>query len=390
MVSILFKAGDQVVNSFGTLIYISQEKNKKRSKGLWLCFCGKEFYSNNSYIKINLVKTCGCSRLDLTKYEIYLHTLWKKILDKCYNKNSKDYKDYGGRGISINELWKNNFDLFYNEIISSIGHRPTNDYQLDRIDNSLGYKIDNVRWATSKENNRNRRNNVFATINCETKTIAEWSEISGIKASIIFYRIKNEWPGNELLSPVKVQNKRDNLYPTFSGLRARCLNEKNKGYPNYGGRGIKLYEPWINNFKLFEEYILTNLGPKPDDTHLDRINNSGNYEPGNLKWSTFKENSRNKRTNKLIKINNEIKTLSEWVEISKISRATILFRIKNGWPDNLILRPSINRKCDHEMVKLIREKYIINNNIDAISKELNIRWVIISDIIKHRKAYKNV
>lgn len=77
------------------------------------------------------------------------------------------------------------------------------------------------------------------------------------------------------------------LYIVFKSIKGRCLNPKNKRYHYYGGRSIKLYNQWINNPEKFVEYINNNLGPRPSLKHsLDRINNNGHYEPGNLRWAT--------------------------------------------------------------------------------------------------------
>lgn len=77
------------------------------------------------------------------------------------------------------------------------------------------------------------------------------------------------------------------LYIVFKSIKGRCLNSNNKRYSYYGGRGITLYKEWINNPKSFIDWINENLGERPTSNHsLDRINNNGNYEPGNLRWAT--------------------------------------------------------------------------------------------------------
>jgi len=83
------------------------------------------------------------------------------------------------------------------------------------------------------------------------------------------------------------------LYQCWLNLRNRCNNPKHQSYKNYGGRGIKVCKEW-NSFKTF----LEDMGERPDRLSIDRINNDGNYEPLNCKWSTTKEQSRNKRKRK--------------------------------------------------------------------------------------------
>src|SRR5262249_32905676 len=74
------------------------------------------------------------------------------------------------------------------------------------------------------------------------------------------------------------------------------LNPKNKNYNDYGGRGIAFYPPWINDYPAFRNYVNQHLGPKPSPSHtIDRTNNNGNYEPGNLRWATKSEQVQNRR-----------------------------------------------------------------------------------------------
>lgn len=85
------------------------------------------------------------------------------------------------------------------------------------------------------------------------------------------------------------------LWKLWHGMRSRCCNPNNKSYPAYGGRGIKVYEPWLDSPFEFVEWMRLNLGPRPDGCSLDRIDNDGNYEPGNLRWANRSTQQRNRR-----------------------------------------------------------------------------------------------
>lgn len=87
------------------------------------------------------------------------------------------------------------------------------------------------------------------------------------------------------------------IFNVWRGMKKRCYYKNNKCYKNYGGRGIKVYDGWINDVKSFHDYVLKLDNYGKDGYSLDRINNNGNYEPGNIKWSTNEEQSQNKRSN---------------------------------------------------------------------------------------------
>lgn len=106
---------------------------------------------------------------------------------RCYNSNTIRYKNYGGRGVTVCDEWKNDFTAFYNWAMAN-GYK--NELTLDRIDVNGNYEPSNCRWATPKEQSNNKTNNVKIEISGVTHTMSEWAEISGVSMSTISARIK--------------------------------------------------------------------------------------------------------------------------------------------------------------------------------------------------------
>lgn len=111
---------------------------------------------------------------------------------------------------------------------------------------------------------------------------------------------------------------------TWAAMKQRCSNPKNPGYKNWGGRGIKVCDRWLNSFENFH----ADMGDKPEGMSIERINNDGDYCPENCKWVSHKENCRNTRKCRFVEYNGEKKSLGEWCEILGISRAAVNHRVK--------------------------------------------------------------
>ena len=117
-------------------------------------------------------------------------------------------------------------------------------------------------------------------------------------------------------------------YNTWSGMKERCYNAASKYYKYYGGRGIELCPRWLESFNNF----LADMGRRPSPKHsIDRIDNDGNYEPGNCHWATRLEQAANKRSTRKLTLNGETHHLRDWSSVTGIKRATISNRLFSGW-----------------------------------------------------------
>jgi hypothetical protein len=119
--------------------------------------------------------------------------------------------------------------------------------------------------------------------------------------------------------------------PTYRSWRAmlqRCSRVNHRDWPRYGGRGIKVCERWLHSFEAF----LEDMGPRPQDRTLDRIDVNGNYEPGNCRWASGQVQAANTRCADTIPAFGQTRHLAEWSEIYGVHRSTIRERICRGWP----------------------------------------------------------
>lgn len=118
------------------------------------------------------------------------HTL-NGIKQRCTNPETANYERYGGRGITYDPRW-NEATAFF-EDLKKLGPRPRG-HTLDRIENSKGYFIENLRWAPAKKQQRNTRRNHLISHNGQTKCLAEWAEDAGMIYATLYRRIAAGWP----------------------------------------------------------------------------------------------------------------------------------------------------------------------------------------------------
>lgn len=138
-----------------------------------------------------------------------LYQLWKHIKERCYNPNSKRYKDYGERGIIMCDEWRNDYSTF-KEWALSAGYdpeAPKYECTIERLDVNGNYEPSNCCWKTIKEQYNNKRNNHIIILNNESHTIMEWSEKTGIDYNVLWTRINRYgWPIEKTLTTRKEVN----------------------------------------------------------------------------------------------------------------------------------------------------------------------------------------
>ena len=138
-----------------------------------LCDCGRTHRADRESLRFKKTKSCGClisPDIDNPNTKHPDYHVWLAMKNRCNNLKSDDYKEYGGRGITVCPSWSNSFKQF----IGDMGVRTTNGLSIDRIDNDKGYSPDNCRWATQTEQNLNKRNNVKCSYVYYAKNTNKW------------------------------------------------------------------------------------------------------------------------------------------------------------------------------------------------------------------------
>ena len=171
---------------------VEEPARKKYGQVAWLCKCDCGNYTTATTRELlnGRKKSCGCAIKKHGETGQPLYHRWEGIKQRTLNENSKDYEQYGARGITVCPEWRDSYESFRNWALEN-GYRD--DLTLDRIDVNGPYSPENCRWVTAKQQANNRRTNKKIYYNGEEKTIKEWAEVIGIEYNALRYRINNGW-----------------------------------------------------------------------------------------------------------------------------------------------------------------------------------------------------
>lgn len=142
-----------------------------------------------------------------------------------------------------------------------------------------------------------------------------------------------------------MENSRKTLIKTYYHMKDRCYSEKDKRFADWGGRGIKICDEWLNDRESFIQWSLAN-GYR-EGLSIDRIDNDGDYSPNNCRWVSLSEQNQNRRSSKYYTFNGETKNLQQWCDEYGISRSMVDKRLSLGWDfEKAITTPKKTRKTD--------------------------------------------
>lgn len=172
--------------------------------GMWWCQCdcGSVRTISCRALRSGTWLSCGCYKRDNPGAKKHgmcgsgEYRSYRAMLQRTNDPNATSYPRYGARGIIVCNQWKESFEQF----LADVGARPSVRHSLERIDNEGDYQPGNVRWATPKEQARNRRSSRFIRCNGKTKTLAEWADLTGLPSHAIYKRLERGWCIDRALS----------------------------------------------------------------------------------------------------------------------------------------------------------------------------------------------
>lgn len=179
----------------------------KRVSSLWVCQCdcGKQKIVRGDHIYRNETISCGC--LHYTKkysnFDKRLYRIWVQMKQRCSNPHTREYRNYGARGISVCDEWINDYAAFHDWAVHN-GY--SDELSIDRIDNNLGYTPQNCRWATQAEQANNKRNTQFVDFNGIKTPVGEAARRIGIDHSTLGARLRRGWDLDRALSSKMYRN----------------------------------------------------------------------------------------------------------------------------------------------------------------------------------------
>lgn len=205
---------DLIGKKFGILLVIEKTDKRINRSVVWkcLCDCGNVLYATSKKLNYGAVKSCGCIKKERehSACNSPIHRVWNTMIERCYNKNRKQFYLYGGRGIQVCEEWNARngnikaFSNFYEWAINN-GYKEErlsngrNKYTLDRINPDGDYCPKNCRFITNEEQQRNKRADKLFTFNNQTKTIKEWLRFYNVKCDDYYKLLRLGYDNNYIL-----------------------------------------------------------------------------------------------------------------------------------------------------------------------------------------------
>jgi hypothetical protein len=213
---------DYVGRRFGRLTVLRFHGPRPRYQTAWLCRCdcGSEKVVQGSNLQSGTTQSCGCLMREEASRRSLRHghtngggkrrwspeyTAWAQMKQRCYNPLERNFSRYGGRGISVCERWRDNFECF----LADMESRPSSKHSIDRIDVNGNYEPGNCRWATHRVQMANRRCTRRVMFNGTLTPLTELAKEYGVNISMLSRRIERGWSVERALTTPKAGTKVD-------------------------------------------------------------------------------------------------------------------------------------------------------------------------------------
>ena len=189
--------------------YIKEVGSLKKKKQKWAkfkCDCGNTTEAAVYRVKLGKPKSCGCLKIEkstthgMSRKGNKTYQSWRAMKSRCLNNKHENYKTYSL--LKICEEWKNSFQSF----LKDMGERPEGK-SLDRIDNIKGYYKENCRWATQRQQCRNKANNKIVIFDGDKIALFELSERYNVSITLLYNRLQRKWPIEKALMTPRLKNK---------------------------------------------------------------------------------------------------------------------------------------------------------------------------------------
>lgn len=258
---------------FGRLYVISKAEptiiGNRYERCVWLCKCdcGNTKIVRTDHLLGEKIVSCGCYNKEIrTKHGLSnskLYKVWSGMRQRCENHKTPCFKNYGGRGIKVCEEWSESFEIFYEWAMNN-GYKEG--LTLDRVDVNGNYEPNNCKWATRKEQSRNTRKTIYATVNNITKDLNTWADELGVSRETLYRRVhKLHWTPEEA-----VIGKHKNI----TQYTAYGMSKSLKEWAEYLDMNLSTLESRIYNGWSIEKAITTPINHKKARGKINESNNS--------------------------------------------------------------------------------------------------------------------
>jgi hypothetical protein len=209
---------------FGRLTVLRRAENTPTGRARWACACacGGSAVVCRDELRSGHVRSCGCIQGERHRgvrapdgHISRTYSTWQLMIKRCMSATCREFDQYGARGITVCERWRD-----FQRFLDDMGERPPGT-TIDRIDGTRGYEPGNCRWATPKEQGRNRKTNRPVTYAGRTMPVSAWAEELGLNRNVLLQRLNKGWSIADALNR-PLSSRREAAMSRWRGRKTAC------------------------------------------------------------------------------------------------------------------------------------------------------------------------